>query len=210
MGVLDSTFILSRSCSGTGTSWTLLDKLSTTEFLNYEGGKFSKSLGRGVFGDHAIDSGIPSEVGRLRCCTLASRKCHSNMWITDRCGAITCSRFDRKARMQISTGRTLPVVRPCGWNCLTAQLHLCFIPPSLPLVPSSDRNNGELLSNLGNFVNRSLKFTYDRFDRRIPGLGAPSTQAENELVKSVSACVSVALMLVPCMGSLLQIVLVGY
>jgi methionyl-tRNA synthetase len=84
------------------------------------------------------------------------------------------------------------------------QLNFTFVSFPLPLVPSSDRNNGELLSNLGNFVNRSLKFAYDRFDRRIPGLGAPSTQAENDLVKSVSACVSVALMLVPCMGSLLQ------
>lgn len=67
---------------GTGKPWTLLNKLSTTEFLNYEGGKFSKSQGRGVFGDHAIDSGIPSEVagtkfasdvgvaGRDLCCVM--------------------------------------------------------------------------------------------------------------------------------------------
>jgi methionyl-tRNA synthetase len=47
---------------GTGKPWTLLNKLSTTEFLNYEQGKFSKSNNRGVFGDHALESGIPSEV----------------------------------------------------------------------------------------------------------------------------------------------------
>ena len=56
------TVIFPASLIGTGKPWTLLNKLSTTEFLNYESGKFSKSFGRGVFGDHAIDSGIPSEV----------------------------------------------------------------------------------------------------------------------------------------------------
>jgi methionyl-tRNA synthetase len=44
--------------------WTLLHHVSTTEYLNYEGGKFSKSEGTGVFGDDAQDIGIPSEVWR--------------------------------------------------------------------------------------------------------------------------------------------------
>jgi len=35
-----------------------------TEYLNYEGGKFSKSRGTGVFGNDAKDTGIPSEVWR--------------------------------------------------------------------------------------------------------------------------------------------------
>jgi methionyl-tRNA synthetase len=35
-----------------------------TEFMNYESGKFSKSRGTGVFGDHAMESGIPAEVWR--------------------------------------------------------------------------------------------------------------------------------------------------
>ena len=33
-----------------------------TEYLNYEGGKFSKSRGTGVFGNDAKDTGIPVEV----------------------------------------------------------------------------------------------------------------------------------------------------
>ena len=48
--------------AGTGKPWTLLNQLSTTEFLNYEGTKFSKSNNMGVFGDHAMDTGIPQEV----------------------------------------------------------------------------------------------------------------------------------------------------
>ena len=42
-------------------------KISVTEYLNYEGGKFSKSRGTGVFGDGAIASGIPADVFRYAC-----------------------------------------------------------------------------------------------------------------------------------------------
>ena len=34
------------------------------EYLNYEGGKFSKSHGRGVFGPAAKETGIPASVWR--------------------------------------------------------------------------------------------------------------------------------------------------
>lgn len=40
--------------------WTLLHHISTTEYLNYESGKFSKRNGTGVFGDSAAETGIPS------------------------------------------------------------------------------------------------------------------------------------------------------
>ena len=39
--------------------------MSSTEFLNYEDGKFSKSLGVGVFGSDAIESGIPADAWRF-------------------------------------------------------------------------------------------------------------------------------------------------
>ncbi|KZT21996.1 methionyl-tRNA synthetase [Neolentinus lepideus HHB14362 ss-1] len=45
--------------------WTMLHHLSTTEYLNYEGGKFSKSHNRGVFGPAAKETGIPSTVWRF-------------------------------------------------------------------------------------------------------------------------------------------------
>lgn len=44
--------------------WTLLHHISTTQYLNYESGKFSKRNGTGVFGDAAADTGIPPEVWR--------------------------------------------------------------------------------------------------------------------------------------------------
>ncbi|KAF8968175.1 tRNA synthetases class I (M)-domain-containing protein [Flammula alnicola] len=49
---------------GDGREWTKLHHLSTTEYLNYEGGKFSKSKNRGVFGPAAKETGIPASVWR--------------------------------------------------------------------------------------------------------------------------------------------------
>jgi methionyl-tRNA synthetase len=49
---------------GTQDTWTKLHHLSTTEYLTYEGGKFSKSRGIGVFGDSAQKAGVASDVWR--------------------------------------------------------------------------------------------------------------------------------------------------
>ncbi|XP_023747762.1 methionine--tRNA ligase, cytoplasmic [Lactuca sativa] len=49
---------------GTSENWTLMKTISVTEYLNYEGGKFSKSKGVGVFGNDAQDTNIPVEVWR--------------------------------------------------------------------------------------------------------------------------------------------------
>lgn len=58
------TVIFPSSLIGSGQRWTMLHHVSTTEYLNYETGKFSKSRGVGVFGDNARETGIPSEVWR--------------------------------------------------------------------------------------------------------------------------------------------------
>jgi methionyl-tRNA synthetase len=44
--------------------WTVVKQLSTTEYLQYETGRFSKSRGVGVFGDNAKDTGVPADVWR--------------------------------------------------------------------------------------------------------------------------------------------------
>jgi len=49
---------------GTEDTWVKLHHLSTTEYLNYENGKFSKSRGVGVFGNNAKDTGVPADVWR--------------------------------------------------------------------------------------------------------------------------------------------------
>ncbi len=53
------------SLMGTGDHWNLVHHLESIEFLNYESGQFSKSRGIGVFGDAAMNSGIPADVWRF-------------------------------------------------------------------------------------------------------------------------------------------------
>eukprot|EP01133_Synstelium_polycarpum_P006251 gene6251-7248_t len=59
------TVIFPSSLIGTEDPYTLLHNLSTTEYLNYETGKFSKSRNTGVFGDGARNTGIPSDIWRF-------------------------------------------------------------------------------------------------------------------------------------------------
>ncbi|WP_319417399.1 methionine--tRNA ligase [Marispirochaeta aestuarii] len=59
------TVIFPSSLLGSGENWTLLHHMSSTEYLNYESGKFSKSKGIGVFGTDAKETGIPADVWRF-------------------------------------------------------------------------------------------------------------------------------------------------
>ncbi len=59
------TVIFPSSQLGTGEKWTMLHHMSSTEYLNYESGKFSKSRGVGVFGTDARGTGIPADVWRF-------------------------------------------------------------------------------------------------------------------------------------------------
>jgi methionyl-tRNA synthetase len=59
------TVIFPCSLLGSGQTWTMLASMSSTEYLNYESGKFSKSRGVGVFGTDAVESGIPADVWRF-------------------------------------------------------------------------------------------------------------------------------------------------
>lgn len=128
------TVIFPASLLGTGKEWTMLHHVSTTEYLNYEGGKFSKSRGVGVFGDNAQSTGIPSEVWRYY--LLANRPEQSDsifMW----------SDF-------------------------------------------AEKNNNELLKNLGNLVNRALNFAYAQYNGTVPGVQAPFTAREDALVAQLN------------------------
>ena len=110
------TVIFPATLIGTNIKWTLMYHLSTSEYLNYEKTKFSKTNGVGVFGDHAESTGIPCEVWRYY--LLANRP--------------ETSDTDFK------------------WDDFVA------------------KNNNELLSNLGNLVNRILVFTEKNFESKIP------------------------------------------
>jgi len=59
------TVIFPSSLLGSGKKWTMLHHMSSSEYLNYEAGKFSKSKGVGVFGTDAMETGIPADVWRF-------------------------------------------------------------------------------------------------------------------------------------------------
>ncbi len=59
------TVIFPCSELGSGHNWTKLHHMSSTEYLNYEDGKFSKSKGVGVFGSDAKESGIKADAWRF-------------------------------------------------------------------------------------------------------------------------------------------------
>lgn len=101
---------------GTNDPWTMLTNISTTEYLQYEGTKFSKSKNVGVFGSNARETGIPAAVWRYY--LLANRPESSDSEFT--------------------------------WDDFVTKA------------------NSELLNNLGNFVNRMLKFVIAKFDSVLP------------------------------------------
>lgn len=100
-----------------GRPWTMLHNISSTQYLNYEDTKFSKSRGVGVFGNNAAETGQPASVWRYY--LLSQRP---------------------------ETGDT-----SFQWSKFIASI------------------NNELLNNLGNFVNRVVKFTNAKFDSVVPG-----------------------------------------
>lgn len=59
------TVLFPSSLLGADDSYILLHSISATEYLTYQGAKFSKSNKIGVFGDEVRSTGIPSEVWRF-------------------------------------------------------------------------------------------------------------------------------------------------
>ena len=63
--------IFPASLMATKENYTLVKNLDGIDYLQYEGMKFSKSRGVGVFGDQAAETGIPSDI--YRCYLLLNR-----------------------------------------------------------------------------------------------------------------------------------------
>lgn len=59
------TVIFPISLLASGQNWTMLHHISSTEYLNYENGKFSKSRNVGVFGLDCEKTGIPADMWRF-------------------------------------------------------------------------------------------------------------------------------------------------
>ncbi|MDR0375901.1 MAG: methionine--tRNA ligase, partial [Treponema sp.] len=110
------TVVFPSSLLGSGDKWTMLHHMSSTEYLNYETGKFSKSEGRGVFGTDVMETGVPADVWRFY--IFYNRPETSDSLFT--------------------------------WKDF------------------QEKVNGELIGNLGNFVNRTLAFVTRYYDGAIP------------------------------------------
>ncbi|CAN3500126.1 methionine--tRNA ligase, cytoplasmic [Diutina catenulata] len=110
------TVVFPASEIGTNDPWTKLFHLSTTEYLQYEGGKFSKSRGVGVFGNNAKETGVPASVWRYYLASVRPESSDSHF----------------------------------SWDEFVT------------------KNNSELLNNLGNFVNRIVKFAGAKYHGVVP------------------------------------------
>lgn len=106
------TVLFPATLMGADEGYTLLYQISVNEYINYEGGPFSKSRGIGVFCDDAQASGIPPDVWRYYLYINRPEKQDTNFY----------------------------------WEDL------------------QEKNNAELVGNLGNFVYRTLSFAYQYLD----------------------------------------------
>jgi len=77
------TVIFPASLIGTADKWTMLKNISSTEYLNYENTKFSKSRGTGVFGDQAVSSGISPDLFRYYLLRNRPEKNDTNFYWND-------------------------------------------------------------------------------------------------------------------------------
>jgi methionyl-tRNA synthetase len=127
------TIIFPSTLLGTKDNWTLLHHIDSTEYLNYEGGKFSKTDKTGVYGDNAKETGIPADV-----------------W-----------------RYYLLSNRPQTADTVFSWK------------------EFQERNNNELLANLGNFVNRTLTFVQRYFDGKIPE--AKLESVDNKLIRNINS-----------------------
>lgn len=115
--------------------WTMLHAISTTEYLTYEQGKFSKSRNRGIFGDQVQTTGLNPDVWRYY----------------------------------------LMSVRPEGSDTDFSWDEL------------RNRINADLADNVGNYINRGLKFVADNFQSQVPAKTGDLLEIDTKLIEEVNA-----------------------
>jgi methionyl-tRNA synthetase len=68
---------------GSGEAWVTVKHINTTEFLNFEGAKFSKSRGIGLFGDDAMNLEFPADAWRYYLLTNRPEQADTNFSWSD-------------------------------------------------------------------------------------------------------------------------------
>jgi len=88
------TVLFPASLIGTGKPWTLLHHINSTEYLNYEDTKFSKSRNIGVFGTDVKKTGIPIDLWRFYLLSIRPEKNDTAFSWTDFFGKINFEFLD--------------------------------------------------------------------------------------------------------------------
>lgn len=88
------TVLFPASLIGTKKNWTLLHHINSTEYLNYEDTKFSKSRNIGVFGTDVKETGIPIDLWRFYLLSIRPEKNDSIFSWTDFFGKINFEFLD--------------------------------------------------------------------------------------------------------------------
>ena len=169
------TIIFPSSLIASGDNWTLLRHLSTTEYVRpangkqiiEEGGSLTARLWVLCCSSTTRARSSPSP-GPLACSAWMRRSLASRL----RCGATTSSTLAPRTRTLTSRGATLAVRAVCGgvprrWRRTNDPCAACH---------PTERNNNELLKNLGNFVNRVLSLTNKFYDGKVPAVGELSEE----------------------------------
>ncbi|KAA0155047.1 hypothetical protein FNF28_06758 [Cafeteria roenbergensis] len=109
--------------------WTVVEEMSTTEYLQYEGGRFSKSRGVGVFGDNAKDTGLSADVWRFYLLSVRPETSDTAFSWDDLAArnnslllAIVGNFVNRTLSLAVKAGGTVPALRPEAFGPAEAAL----------------------------------------------------------------------------------------
>ena len=178
------TVIFPATLLGTAQPWTLMKGISVTEYLTYEGAKFSKRNGVGIFGNDTRSTGIPVEArGLLRLGGAGHLPCGAAlMGVRVAAGMTQAKRKPGCVGQHVQLGGMAVMAWLRLWHecCLHGkparsqisrmQVWRYYLLSNRPETSDADfkwadfvaKNNAELLGNLGNFVHRTLSFAYAR------------------------------------------------
>ena len=131
--------------------WTLVHHLNSTEYLNYENAKFSKSKNVGIFGHHMMDLPYPVDFWRFYLLRIRPEKQDSNFSWTDFADRINSELIDNIAnlinRVLVFHHRNVSVpVKEWEWN----EVENSYIDEAKGIIQAitDDLENGSLREGL--------------------------------------------------------------
>ncbi|KAJ9530763.1 hypothetical protein QJQ45_014926, partial [Haematococcus lacustris] len=178
------TVIFPATLLGTGGPWTMMRNISVTEYLNYEGGKFSKSRGTGE--THAVPS-TAHRTASSRGSSTSTSLHHAalSMGFLQGLGVkggempqpstlpLLDATLQEASAQQLGMGVFGNDAQDTGIPVEVWRYYLLSVRPEqqdtdFKWSDLQARTNSELLANLGNLVNRALQFVVKFFNGVVP------------------------------------------